>query len=1070
MAILSLQSWLAGLDTRRSELTSSTEVLETLQDCHINQGAEIEKRKAFVPAVGAVLGNSAFSANVFGLETGSSLYAFGSAASTAVTVPANVTYIQCTHPTDTSKSMTAILCSCEFGGEPFCVAQFGTEVYWYLNGVVISASIAGQILTISSIASNRLTGATSGAISDGDTVTIGTQIYRFKTVMSQAYDVQLLSGIDTSLANLVLAINGAGVAGTNWYGTGSGGTSGLLTSTFVSASQANQGRNTFFYVYALIAGVAGNSIVTTTTSSHLSWAAGTLTGGNFGLPQSISQIAAQMYNIMSSPAWKDAGIFVENLAGGQFNIYTEYGVTWTPTVNVTSVGTGMITTMLLSNGIAPVSATTGSVNFTLYAGTQGSLATLNIIAGSTTYKLLTSPSAYTTNLSATIQALATHVTSEFTPSSLAISAVNSANILAISQASSASLIIPANNWLSYSLDSVASTDLCFENIALDCSGVATLQSLTGIYTSNGVSIVPGVKYETVNNVFVGNPSGTGVSGGVPGFVLSYGTYLWIPGNNDVSISALGVHYSASNYPQGAVISFSSDNLTFVGKAGASPTFKLFALTDILNYSSGLPLGGSNATVAGQLVNISAQIRSNNNGWTASSIAAVTPPTGNTTLFLSRRALAINATAYSGIYIYTAILGISPVGFFAPPAPTSFGVGQPTAAIAGRGTTYAITFTGTWAAGDQYTFDIVEPALTYTAGIGNITQLAAKACITLSNRVHTVAGNLWTASDNGDATQWEQQAPGAFQVNVSQYFQQADSLISLAAYQGRIALFANYVILIWELDANPINIALLQAMANIGTFSSLGPQSLGDLDVVFPSVTGFRSLRVRDLSLNAYVNDLGSPVDLLVQQDIVTVGLSNLASSCAIVEPSANRYWISLNGKIYVLSYFPSAKIAAAWGVYTPTFFLAGVQETFTPIKFVIFESQVYVLATYNGANYLFLYGGANNNTYDATPAIAATPWLDFGAAGFRKQVTSIDFAMTNAWQFFISMDYFGYVNNHATLDPVTQGPVNNPSFQLGSFDASRDGFHLKIQAICNAAAYSVLSALDVHYEKLEEKN
>jgi len=38
-----------GLDTRQSLLTSEPGTLETLQDMHVNQGGELEKRKAFVP-------------------------------------------------------------------------------------------------------------------------------------------------------------------------------------------------------------------------------------------------------------------------------------------------------------------------------------------------------------------------------------------------------------------------------------------------------------------------------------------------------------------------------------------------------------------------------------------------------------------------------------------------------------------------------------------------------------------------------------------------------------------------------------------------------------------------------------------------------------------------------------------------------------------------------------------------------------------------------------------------------------------------------------------------------------
>jgi len=48
-----IENFARGLDTRRSELTTALGVLTALRNAHINQGAEIEKRKAFVPQLRA---------------------------------------------------------------------------------------------------------------------------------------------------------------------------------------------------------------------------------------------------------------------------------------------------------------------------------------------------------------------------------------------------------------------------------------------------------------------------------------------------------------------------------------------------------------------------------------------------------------------------------------------------------------------------------------------------------------------------------------------------------------------------------------------------------------------------------------------------------------------------------------------------------------------------------------------------------------------------------------------------------------------------------------------------------
>lgn len=924
MAVFQLQNWKFGLDTRRSELTSQPGTLEVAQNVHINQGAEIENRKAFID-------QGANSANVFGLDVSSGgLVQFGSAASGSVTIPAGTTYIQCAHPTDSTKAMTALLCSCNFGGDVFSAAKFGTETYLYFNGIVIPSSIAGQILTTAT-----------------------------PTVQTNA------------------------------------------------------------------------------------------------------QIAAQMFNILSGQAFNDTGIFVENLSGAKFNIYTAYGTTWVPniTTSIQPTSTGVITTALLSTSTEPVNGSAGPASLTLYAGNSGQISTLNDIAGAITYKLITSAVAFTTDINTTIANLSSAINTQGN------AATNTPNLAPVATSSTNTVSVTTtvnlpSNYLRY----ITTGNLCLENMSLDFSGVSNGTSVKNIYTSNGTNAAGGQNYGA-GGITYGNPSGTVT--GHQAFKVAYGTYLFVFGANDTSISVNGTVFSKAANPNGVAFVFNSGtapNYILWHGAANQPLGTLYTLTDILASVAGITYNGNASDVTAIAAAITANVATNG-GIVASNFTTA----AQKIMYISRRSLTVNASAYQGIYFYSLIPGIAPSGFVTFTPPASYGFGTPTPSVTGRGTTYSIVFSGTWLAGDSYAFDIVTPAQTYTVGTGRLTGVVPSACLTLSNRVHFIAGKKWYGSDNGDAAQWEQQAAGAFAIDVSQNFRQSDVLVSLAAYQGRMALFANYSLMIFGVDANPQNITLIQPLANTGSFCPLGPQSLGELDVVYPSITGLRSLRVRDLSLNAYVNDLGSPIDMLIQADINTVGFSNLYTTCGIVEPSAGRYWFYINGKIYVLSYFPSAKIMAAWTMYTPTCFISSLPQTFVPIKFVIFNSQVYFIATVSGVQHLFLFGGTNNTTYDTTVAIVETPWMDLGKPGNRKQFRALDFAQTNSWQFSASMDYYGYVNNGGQLDAINSLAESNPSFQLGSYGLSTDGFHVKLKATCTTAGYSVLSALDLHYELLDEK-
>lgn len=110
-------------------------------------------------------------------------------------------------------------------------------------------------------------------LTDGDTVTIGSTVYRFKDTMAQAYDVQRHgTTADTTLANLRAAINASGTAGTEYF-------AGTLIHPTVSCGAVTSHA---VIATAKTAGAAGNLIATAEGSTHLSWTGGGLflTGGS----------------------------------------------------------------------------------------------------------------------------------------------------------------------------------------------------------------------------------------------------------------------------------------------------------------------------------------------------------------------------------------------------------------------------------------------------------------------------------------------------------------------------------------------------------------------------------------------------------------------------------------------------------------------------------------------------------------------------------------------------------------------------------------------------------------------
>lgn len=136
--------------------------------------------------------------------------------------------------------------------------------------LVASCSLADVAVAAAVAAAGTLT--STGAFSDGETVTIGTQTYTFRSPFVDAANNINAAGTQAAThENLRRAINGDGVAGVN-YGTG----------TPVNADVTAADTGTTNVLTAKKAGTFGNTVVTTETGANISFGAATLTGGSGG--------------------------------------------------------------------------------------------------------------------------------------------------------------------------------------------------------------------------------------------------------------------------------------------------------------------------------------------------------------------------------------------------------------------------------------------------------------------------------------------------------------------------------------------------------------------------------------------------------------------------------------------------------------------------------------------------------------------------------------------------------------------------------------------------------------------
>ena len=161
MGYIVIENFKFGLDTRRESLTSKPGTLVDLINAHIDQGGQVEKRKAFtktdiVSSIDPTVATKGFQEGVDGI------YVFGHAADPGGW-PTGIKYQRLVHPSlsvsDTAtssfanKTITSILYSTVFAGKIFVIAKFDNDnVFAFYDGTVLVDTYYG--LKVSTVQGN----------------------------------------------------------------------------------------------------------------------------------------------------------------------------------------------------------------------------------------------------------------------------------------------------------------------------------------------------------------------------------------------------------------------------------------------------------------------------------------------------------------------------------------------------------------------------------------------------------------------------------------------------------------------------------------------------------------------------------------------------------------------------------------------------------------------------------------------------------------------------------------------------------------------------------------------------
>lgn len=318
----------------------------------------------------------------------------------------------------------------------------------------------------------------------------------------------------------------------------------------------------------------------------------------------------------------------------------------------------------------------------------------------------------------------------------------------------------------------------------------------------------------------------------------------------------------------------------------------------------------------------------------------------------------------------------------------------------------------------------------------------------------------------DATDWGGGAgAGAGIIDVTTMDAASADLVGVEQYYSNLALFGRTAVQIWAMDPDPNLNRQIQVLGNAGLLAPHGLARYGNGDVLFLSNNGVRSLRARNSSNAAALNDVGAPIDNLIRplRDVLTPDVVDRIR--AVVDPLTGRFWLTWDQKVLVLSTFLNSDVSA-WSVFDFPYRLDHIMQA---------NSRIAV----RSGDDLFLYGssppagtnpfnpdgltGGDVNNYDATEVVVETPFMDGGDPAAHKHWTALDVSATGTWDVYIN----------PSTDPANGwmkvATITEPTWNLGSIPLDVQSSHIAVRFVSRGAEAAALSSMGLHFDGGEKR-
>lgn len=332
--------------------------------------------------------------------------------------------------------------------------------------------------------------------------------------------------------------------------------------------------------------------------------------------------------------------------------------------------------------------------------------------------------------------------------------------------------------------------------------------------------------------------------------------------------------------------------------------------------------------------------------------------------------------------------------------------------------------------------------------------------TYKNKMYALTGPSIYYSEIGVPENYDSGTGSGFD-NLATNASGAESLVAIANYFENMAIFSRNNVQVWFMSDNPNENSQLQVLNNSGTIAPNSVVEFGDNDVFYLSESGVRSLRARDTTNAAFVNDVGIAIDPLIQEEILR---NNLKAEQAIgfLEPRQGRYLLAIDGTVYVFSFFPSSKISA-WSTYRPGFEITGIDAV----------GQTVVCRSENA---LYKIGSSVERVYDARQVKIITPFMFGDDPSIIKTFTGLDMACQGTWDIYIATDPLRVDENGEPDETYYEriGTVTNTTYAESGGENGHVGFdaissHISLMFICRTPGYARIGNVAIHFADGGEK-